>query len=367
VKTSKKTQKVSVSIIGCAGVPARYGGFETLAEHLVYYYRDYVNHVDLTVYCSSATAGTKLNRFETAKLRYIPLKANGTQAMFYDMWSIINATALGADFIILLGHGGSFIIPIIKFLTKTKFITNIDGIEWRREKWSFLARAILRKSEAIAIKHSHTVIVDNEAIADYVEENFRRRCEFIPYGGDHALLADPDPNFTLNLPGSFALSLCRIEPENNAHIILEAFSELETPLVFVGNWNNSAYGRDLKRKYMGHRSIVIHDPVYEPAGLRAIRDRATCYVHGHSAGGTNPALVEMMHFGIPVFAYDCSFNRLTTEGGAVYFVSVDELATGVRRLPKEKGLEIGKHMKAIAKRRYTWYLIGKAYFELLQR
>jgi glycosyltransferase involved in cell wall biosynthesis len=365
VRTLTKKQRISVAIIGCAGVPAQYGGFETLAEQLVYYFRDHAPLVDLTVYCSSATYQTKLETFETAALRYIPLKANGKQSMVYDMWSMIHAVAQGTDAVILLGHGGSFIIPIIKFFSKTKFITNIDGIEWRREKWSSLARAILKKSEAFAIRHSHAIIVDNEAIADYVKENFGRSCVLIPYGGDHALLAKPDPNYTSKLPDSFALALCRIEPENNVHVILEAFAELQTPLVFVGNWDNSDYGRDLKHKYRGHCSITIHDPVYDHGGLRAIRDRASLYVHGHSAGGTNPALVEMMHFGIPVFAYDCSFNRCTAEGKASYFASADELTVAIKALTTAVSLKIGKDMQEIAKRRYTWQEIGDLYNRIL--
>lgn len=363
----KKNDRVSAAILGCVGVPAQYGGFETLAENLVYHHRDHVQDVDLTVYCSSVAYDKWPQSFETATLRYIPLNANGTQAIFYDMWSLIDAAFRGTDVVILLGHGGSFVIPLLKLVTKTKFVTNIDGIEWKREKWSGLARAVLRQSEALAVRYSHVVIADNDAIRDYIAEVFDKGCEVIPYGGDNALRATPDSTAVASLPESYALALCRIEPENNVHMILEAFDDLEVPLVFVGNWDKSDYGRNLKSDYRGHPKIFIHDPVYDASSLRAIRQRATLYLHGHSAGGTNPALVEMMHFGIPILAHGCTFNLYSTEGKARYFHSAAELADQVRSLDPSEAAQIGFTMREIAQRRYTWYQIGKAYFDLLYR
>ncbi|MBM2294574.1 DUF1972 domain-containing protein [Sulfitobacter pseudonitzschiae] len=356
---------MSVAILGCVGVPAQYGGFETLAENLVYYHRDHVQDVNLAVYCSSVAYYEKVEKFETASLRYIPLNANGKPAMFYDMWSLIDAAFRGTNVVILLGHGGSFVIPILKLVTKTKFITNIDGIEWRREKWSGLARAIIRRSEACAVRHSHVLIADNDAIRDYIAKEFDEGCEVIPYGGDHALSAEPDSAAVATLPESYALALCRIEPENNVAMILEAFATLDAPLVFVGNWDKSEYGRNLKARYANHSNITIHDPVYEPRGLRAIRDRASMYIHGHSAGGTNPALVEMMHFAIPILAHGCSFNRFSTEEKARYFTCAAELVEQFSSLSREEGTQLGAEMGEIARRRYTWDQIGKAYFKLL--
>lgn len=364
---SKSTKKrVTAAILGCMGVPAQYGGFETLAENLVFYHREKKPDVDLTVYCSSVSYDEKADKFESAALRYIPLNANGKPAMFYDMWSLIDATIRGTDVVILLGHGGSFIIPLLKLVSSTKFITNIDGIEWRREKWSGLAKAIIRKSEAFAIRFSHEVIADNDAIKEYVDDEFGRSCVVIPYGGDHALGAIPALSTIVDLPDSYALALCRIEPENNVEMILEAFSSLDKSLVFVGNWEKSGYGRGLKARYKNFPNIIIHDPVYEPSALRAIRDKASIYVHGHSAGGTNPSLVEMMHFGIPIAAHGCSFNRFSTEDKATYFLNADELVEAIEGLDNQMSQNIGQAMKEIADRRYTWDQVGKAYFELME-
>lgn len=363
---SKQTNHISVAILGSVGVPAKYGGFETLAENLVHYHRDHVPNVELTVYCSSVAYKKRPKQYENAKLRYIPLNANGKSAMFYDMWSLVDAVIRGVDVVILLGHGGSFVIPLLKLITKTKFIVNIDGIEWKREKWSSLARKVIRTTESFAIKYSHVVVADNEAIRNYVDDEFGRDCEVIPYGGDHAFDTTPDYTATAKLPEKYALALCRIEPENNVRMILEAYAKLDTPLVFVGNWANSEYGRDLKTRFSHLQNIIIHDPVYDGRCLRAIRDRATLYIHGHSAGGTNPALVEMMHFSIPILAHGCTFNRYSTEEKARYFMSARELVELIKKLSNEDGAKIGSDMREIADRRYIWNEIGHAYFKLLE-
>jgi glycosyltransferase involved in cell wall biosynthesis len=356
-----------IAIVGTTGVPASYGGFETLAENLIHFHTREANAAGLTVWCSSEDNPPYGARYESARLRYIPLRANGIQSIPYDILSLCDAIRTRHQTILLLGVSGALFLPVVRLVSRAHIVTNIDGIEWKRGKWNWLARTILQASEWAAIRFSHEVIADNKAIADYVTETYGRPCSAIPYGGDHALEAEPDHAATFGLPDHYAFALCRIEPENNVAMILEAFSGLDMPLVFVGNWERSEYGRELKACYKDHQTITIHDPVYEPRGLRAIRDRASIYVHGHSAGGTNPSLVEMMHFGIPVLAHGCSFNRHSTEGKARYFQSATELSEQLRSLDAADAAQIGYHMRDIAQRKYTWDQIGKAYFELLDR
>ncbi|QCP87937.1 DUF1972 domain-containing protein [Cereibacter sphaeroides] len=354
-----------IAILGTVGVPGGYGGFETLAQNLVEYHDATAHRSDLAIYCSAKAFPNKPETYRTARLRYIGLDANGPQSICYDALSLFDAVRRGDNQLLLLGVSGALALPLVRLFSRARIVTNIDGIEWKREKWKGLAKAILRASEWAAVRFSHVVIADNQAIADYVSETYRARCEVIPYGGDHALDSEPDPVAVVNLPRRYALALCRIEPENNVALILEAFSGLDTPLVFVGNWDRSSYGRDLKARYKDHPTITTLDPVYEPRGLRAIRNGASIYVHGHSAGGTNPSLVEMMHFGIPVLAHGCSFNRHTTEGKARYFMNSAELADAVCTLSPQIAAQIGTDMGEIARRRYKWDRIGRAYFELL--
>jgi glycosyltransferase involved in cell wall biosynthesis len=357
--------ETKIAVVGTVGVPAKYGGFETLAENLVVYNDRQSARFKLTVYCSSLAYMNQPNDYRNARLRFIPLKANGVQSIPYDIWSILDAAIRRADVILLLGTSGAFILPLVRAISRTRIICNIDGLEWRRDKWNCLARFVLKALERFAVRYSDVVIADNAAIGAYLAEEYGVDHAIIPYGGDHALDAEPDHTAVAELPDSYALALCRIEPENNVHMILDAWSELDQQLVFVGNWENSAYGRDLKARFKDHAHFHLLDPVYEASALHALRAGAELYVHGHSAGGTNPSLVEMMHFGIPILAHGCSFNRHTTEDRAQYFESREALIQAAQKLTPEAASEIGKAMQEISQRRYTWAHVGKAYFDLI--
>lgn len=284
-----------------------------------------------------------------------------------DLWPPVLLAHIQRDRILLLGVSGALALPLIRLISRARIVTNIDGIEWKREKWQGLARMVLRASEWAAVRFSHEVVADNQAIADHVRDTYGSSCHVIAYGGDHALLEAGSASIPEGLPNSYALSLCRIEPENNVHVILEALDGLAMPLVFVGNWDNSDYGRDLKARYSVKSNLFLLDPIYDPGALYAVRARASVYLHGHSAGGTNPSLVEMMHFGVPVLAHGCSFNRYSTEDKARYFQSAAELAEQLCGLDPQDAAQIGSNMREIAQRKYTWDQIGKTYFELLDR
>jgi len=354
-------------IAGTVGLPAKYGGFETLVENLVVFHGENELACDLRVFCSARSYPDRPDTFGSAQLDYLPLDANGAQSVLYDGLSLWRAMRRKADTVLLLGVSGAIFLPFLRAVSSIRIITNIDGIEWKRKKWKGFAKLILRVSEWAAVRFSHEVIADNQAIADYVQDTYGSRCHVIAYGGDHALHEPGAVEAPGGLPDRYALGLCRIEPENNVHLILEALEGLDMPLVFVGNWDSSAYGRDLKERYCESPNLYLLDPIYDPGALHAVRARASVYLHGHSAGGTNPSLVEMMHFGIPILANGCTFNRNTTEDKAHYFQSAAELAKQLCSLDPEDAAQIGSNMREIAQRKYTWDQIGKAYFELLVR
>lgn len=355
---------MKVAIIGTVGVPGRYGGFETLAENLVRHHQRSGSTTKLTVYCSAGAYPDRPPRYLSAELRYSRLKANGPQSVLYDAVALLDAAWRGNDVALLLGVSGAMVLPFVRLVSRMRIVTNVDGIEWRRDKWKGLARHFLRLSERAAVRFSHAVVADNQGIADYLSETYGIKATVIAYGGDHALEpADesfPDAGDS-GMPPDYALALCRIEPENNVGMILEAFARARKPLVFVGNWDNSDYGQALKARYGSARGIHLLDPTYEPGKLYEIRRRASLYVHGHSAGGTNPSLVEMMHFGVPILTFDCIYNRFTTEDQARYFSTAEELT---QLADDSVSCENGERMREIAGRRYRWNLISEQYFQL---
>ena len=201
-----------------------------------------------------------------------------------------------------------------------------------------------------------------------MKSRYGRECRVIEYGGDHALNSTPVPMPDLELPQNYALALCRIEPENNVSLILDAFANMPSkPLVFVGNWSSNKYGRALRDQYSATPNLHLINPVYNPQYLQWLRGAATSYIHGHSAGGTNPALVEMMHFGIPIFSHGCVFNRYTTENKAAYFLTASDLRFAIESMSSDERMIISASMLKIAKRRYRWSLIGNEYFRLFEK
>lgn len=342
-----------IHIIGTVGVPACYGGFETLVDNLL---GD--GQQDITVYCSGKNypKDTRLVKYKNANLVYIPVKANGLHSVFYDILSLLIATFKKADVILVLGVSGCLFLPLIKTFSSAKIVTNIDGLEWRRDKWNKYAKWFLKISEKFAVKYSDVVIADNQAIADYVTNEYSIRSHVIAYGGDHTLACINEQQ-----DEGYALSLCRIEPENNVDLILEAFSKTSQHLKFVGNWNNSEYGRNLKNKYASFDTMELLDPIYDINILAKLRSNCSYYVHGHSAGGTNPSLVEMMHFGKTIICYDCAYNRASTDSKAAFFSDSTQL---LKMVQSEEFEENGKDMLLIAQSKYTWDVIKKQYFQL---
>lgn len=345
-----------IAIMGTVGVPACYGGFETLVDNLL----AENDEAKITVYCSSSSYEEQPKTYKNADLTYIPLNANGIQSIPYDICSLFDAAFIKrADTILVLGVSGALFLPVVRLLSKAKVVTNIDGLEWKRDKWNGWAKRFLKWSEKIAVKHSHIIIADNKGIADYVKQEYGVDAEVIAYGGDHAVvnqLSISDENY--------ALALCRIEPENNVELILEAFSQTNKRLKFIGNWQSSEFGLAMKAKYQHFENIDIVDPIYAIEKLFDIRQKCSFYVHGHSAGGTNPSLVEMMHFGKPIFAFDCNYNRASTEDKAQFFGDIVNLT---QLINSPLSVENGNNMKEIAARRYTWEIVKQQYFNLLRK
>ncbi|MBO2600178.1 DUF1972 domain-containing protein [Shewanella algae] len=346
-----------VAVIGTVGIPACYGGFESLVENLTKYSSEKVKY---EVFCSSKSYPQKLSHYNGATLSYLPLSANGAQSIPYDMLSLIWCIFKKPDVTLILGVSGCLFLPIYRLFSKSKVVTNIDGLEWKRDKWSKWAKKFLKLSEYIAVKYSDVVITDNKAIGEYVDAEYSKDNVVIAYGGDHAVI---DAKGVGSME-DYYLALCRIEPENNVEMILRAFSGSEHRLKFVGNWNASEFGRLMKSSFGQEKNLELIDPIYELDELFTLRSRCKGYVHGHSAGGTNPSLVEAMHFTKPVYAFDCSFNRYTTEDKAIYFSSEKELEDKLS-LIKEKELKtVSDDMKEIANRRYTWAVVANSYEQI---
>jgi len=353
-----------IAIVGTVGLPAKYGGWETLVDQLT---KRLSSSYDFTVYCSAKKYEQKISTFNGVRLIYISLDANGVQSIIYDLLSMLKAIRY-ADTILVLGVSGCVFLPILKFISCSKFIVNIDGLEWRRAKWGIFAKLFLKLSEAVGVYFADVVITDNKAINDYVKREYNRESILISYGGDHSVRLNRD-DFILSRYGleglRYAFKVCRIEPENNIDIIIKSFQFYNgLDLVIVGNWSNSKYGIHLKNKYEHLSHIKMLDPIYDQNILNQLRIACYIYIHGHSAGGTNPSLVEAMSLGIPIVAYDCVFNRETTCDQSLYFNSSETLINILDSLNAELLADVGLRLKQLANQIYTWDKISSSYAKL---
>lgn len=351
-----------IAIIGIVGVPANYGGFETLVENIIG--ENVSEDVEYTVFCSSKIYEEHRENYKGAKLKHIGLDANGIQSTLYDIMATLR-TSNKYDIALVLGVSGCLFLPFFRLWFRNKLIVNIDGLEHQRGKWGPFAKWFLKQSEAMALRFADVIIADNKGIQDYVTDTYHKPSTLIAYGGDHVKRQVSGEKTAEILKqygveeGNYAISVCRIEPENNCHVILEAFAKTDRKLVYIGNWEKNEYGKDLKRRYSKFKNINIHAPEYDLDTLYALRSNAAIYIHGHSAGGTNPSLVEAMFFGKPILAFDVVYNRATTDGQAYYFKDCEQL----EELLKRQGLD-GAVMKEVAQRKYTWKRIASQYEDL---
>jgi len=351
-----------IAIVGIVGVPSRYGGFETIVDQLA---QRYDGSDRVVVFCSRGAYGVQQGKYERFDRVFLPFKANGLSSVFYDIFSMFYGLIfLRASTILVLGVSGALAIPFLKIIwPRRKFVVNIDGLEWARGKWGKIARTFLKVSEAAACRWSDVVISDNPAISSYVKGKYDRVPVLLSCGGEHATKGRFVEAFQ-GCPDDFFLSICRIEPENNVEMILEAFKKVKKNIVFVGNWSSSKFGRELVERFGCEENIFLVGPFFDPDIVYSLRARCKAYVHGHSAGGTNPSLVEILHMRKVPICFDCEYNRETTFGKAVYFSTELELSGLVWH--SDQCVARGKFEDLFDQSidYYSWDRIAKGYYEL---
>ena len=358
--------KKKLAILGIVGVPANYGGFETLVDNLLDLLPKYF---EITIYCESKSYPEKLDSYKEAKLVFLEYKANGAGSILYDSISLIK-TYRSQDFILLLGVSGAIMIPFLKPFAKAKIVTHIDGLEWKRDKWGTLAKRFLKFSESIAVRFSHAIISDNKHIYNYVHEEYNKKSYLIAYGANHVKQVDPAAYIRKYsfITSPYIFTVCRIEPENNIELQLKVFSEneLNIPYIIVGNWDSSEYGMRLYKKYSTKKNVILYNPIYTSEELNVLRSNCYYYLHGHSAGGTNPSLVEAMYLGLPIIAFGVNYNRETTFNQAIYFNDSHELLEKLQKLDEYNRDDISNLMFNLARKNYSWMAINDKYVNMLR-
>jgi glycosyltransferase involved in cell wall biosynthesis len=319
-------QSLQIAIIGTRGIPNHYGGFEQVAQHLSVGLLRKGHQV--TVY-NSNDHPYKQKEWQGVQIIhcYDAEKSIGTAGQFiYDLNCIRNARKKNFDVILFLGYTSSSVWG--KFFPKNAtIISNMDGMEWKRSKYSGPVKQFLLYAEKLAVKYSDHLIADSTVVHAYLNKKYNVQSSYIPYGAE--LAEEPDES-TLKISGltkyGYYMLMARMEPENNIDMILDGFckTDSENQFIVAGNINNS-FAKKMFAKYAPDKRVHFVGGVFEETKINTLRKFCKLYFHGHSVGGTNPSLLEAMASGAVIAAHDNEFNRAVLQNDAFYFTTAAEV------------------------------------------
>jgi glycosyltransferase involved in cell wall biosynthesis len=318
--------KKILRILGIRGIPAQHGGFETFAEYLSIYL---VKHGwDVTVYCQEVGLGEiYYDEWKGVHRVHIPVMQKGAKSTVIFDWKSTMHAAKSTGLILTLGYNTA-VFCIIYRLKKIKNIINMDGIEWKREKWSFFERAWLFFNEYAGCLFGDQLVADHPEIKLHLAKRVNeRKITMIPYGSEEINSADVEIIRSFGLaPKSYAIIIARPEPENSILEIVTAFSNKKRNkmLVVLGDYDKSNSNYCKKVKEAASKEVVFPGAIYDKNKVRALRFYESLYINGHQVGGTNPSLVESLGAKNPVLAHDNKYNRWVAGNINRYFSSVKE-------------------------------------------
>lgn len=359
---------MKIAILGTRGIPNYYGGFEQFAEFFSVYLADNGHEV----YCyNSHNHKYQEKTFHGVNIIHQndPEHKMGTFGQFiYDYNCIMDSRKRDFDIILQLGYTSNsiwfFLLP-----KKPIIITNMDGIEWKRSKYSKPVQQFLRFAERLAAISSDYLVSDSLGIKKFLKERYKKESTYIAYGAHP--FNDPDENVIKEYnveKENYNMIMARFEPENNLDMVLEGVAlnkEDNTPILVVGN-HETKYGSYLKEKFEDHKNIRFMGGIYNLEHLNNLRYYSKFYFHGHSVGGTNPSLLEAMASKALVLAHNNDFNKGVLKENAYYFSSPEEVKKLLQTIKKNDNLQfIENNFEAIIKD-FNWNKINGQYLQLFE-
>lgn len=312
---------MKIGIIGTRGIPNNYGGFEQLTEYLS---KGLVDHGhDVYVYSTHNHLYKQLTWNDVQLIHKYNAEVHvGTFGQFiYDFLCILDSRKRKFDVILQLGYTSNsiwgWLLPL-----RCRIFTNMDGLEWKRSKYSRPVQLFLKYAEKLAINTSDNLISDSVGIQEYIAKKYKRESRFIPYGTH--IFRNPNQlileQYKLK-PYCYSMLIARMEPENNIETILDGVkaSQSTKSFVVVGNCQATKFGKHLLKKFKDDARFVFLGPIYDIEILDNLRYFSLLYFHGHSVGGTNPSLLEAMGSNCLICAHQNPFNSSILGEDAFYF------------------------------------------------
>jgi len=343
---------LKIIVLGIRGIPAQHGGFETFAEHLCQY-----RNWDVTVYCQETGTGAIFqSKWEGVNRIHIPVRNTGPSGtVIFDFKSILHSLRHNGVFL-SLGYNTAIFNVMYRLRGRTNVI-NMDGIEWKRQKWGLVARTWFLLNERLGCWFGNHLVADHPCIADHLATHVsRNKITMIPYGGCEILTADEQVLTDYGLKKyNYAILIARAEPENSILEVVTAFAARRrgSKLAVLGSYTpeTNSYHRAVMEA--ASDEVIFPGAIYDGEKIGALRFFARIYVHGHQVGGTNPSLVEALGAGNAVLAHDNKFNRWVAKGGAIYFSDVASASVAFDRLMGDD--ELLESLQTSAKENFQKY------------
>ena len=360
------SRKIHLAIIGSRGIPGNYGGFETFAEKLSLGMVERGHRV--IIYCPSSYSQLSDQHYRGIRRVIIPnIALKSIDKLSSSFLSCIHSLRIDADVVLFLGVS-PVLFALLPKLSGKKTVINIDGLEWKREKWNRLASSYLKLSESLSGIICDTVVTDSIAIQKYFRKQYGKDSTFIAYGADIGTVEDKTLLKRYGLEkDKYVLQVCRLEPENNSDLIIREYcqTDIDMPLVIIGSSPyGSSYLRELKR--IADERVRFLGGVYG-YDYNVLRSNPFCYIHGHEVGGTNPALLEALAAGNCVVVLDVAYNMEVIEGAGLSF-SKDRgsLETVLKQIENCPDLREEMKQKSVERiqNNYTWEYIIDQYERL---
>jgi len=360
---------MKIAILGTRGIPANYGGFETFAEELSW--RLVQRGHQVTVYGRTNNIryqGSVYKGVRLVLLPTIPHKYFDTVA--HTFISVCHVFTRGVD-VVLICNSANSIFSFIPRLAGQKTVMNVDGLEWKRGKWNALGKAYLRLAEWLSTILPTAIVTDARSIQEYYRSRYGKESYFIPYGADDIRVESTGALDRLGVnPEEYFLYVSRLEPENNALLVIKAFERVRTDkkLIIVGD-APYAHAYISKLKSTTDPRILFPGAIYG-LGYRELQSHAFCYIHATEVGGTHPALIEAMGCGQCVLFLDTPENREVAGDAAIAFQnSPEDLAAKIEAVLRNPELRRENQERAVqrVRERYRWDAIASEYEQLFLR
>ncbi|MBP9923059.1 MAG: DUF1972 domain-containing protein [Bacteroidia bacterium] len=356
---------MKIAIVGTKGIPATYGGFETFAFHLAKHLSGASHEITVV----NENGNYAINFDFPVQIAFSKYNKSKNPLLFY--WQSIKLVCKSHDIVLICGVGGAAFYPFYR--KDAILITNVDGLEHLRKKYTFLQRKLVFVLQKFAAMFSDHLVADSFEVEKYWGKRFPKninRISSIAYGAEVPVKFNDSILTELGIAANdYYLVVARIVPENNLLLILEAFKLYKgrKKLIVVGNANDNQFALSISISTDDRLRFI--GSLYEKDKLDSLRVNCFAYIHGHSVGGTNPALLEAMVCKSVCLCHDNVFNREVTGSNQEYFKSASELVTLMEELEKDESRKLDLSNKAFNRvvENYSWEKIAMQYEDLFSQ